>query len=168
MGQPGKSMKKVLSTAAILMAVFATPVMAVDQGQNASIEKLFSVMKIDEQMTGGFEAMLPVIENMSQQLSLNAAEKGELRDIYRTWFDQDIDRNLIKSRLVSLYANTYSQQEIEDVTAFYLTPTGQKFLQQSPVLMKQAAQIGMMEAQAKQQLLLDRLTPFIEKHKKAQ
>ena len=55
-------------------------------------------------------------------------------------------------------------KEIEEVTNFYQTETGQKFLQKSPELMKLGAQIGMIEAQSKQTELLNRLKPFFEKH----
>ena len=68
--------------------------------------------------------------------------------------------------MVDLYAENFSVEEIEGIVEFYRTPMGKKFLEITPALTKSAAQIGMVEAQDKQQALLDRLGPFMEKHKK--
>lgn len=130
----------------------------------ASVEKMFKVMNMDEQLVGGFEAMLPVIDQMATKFKLDSAGKEELLNIYRAWFNDDLDRSKIKEKIKELYAATFSDKEIDEITKFYQTETGQKFLKKSPELMKLGAQIGMAEAQAKQSQLLNRLKPFFEKH----
>lgn len=131
---------------------------------SASVEKMFKVMSMDEQLNGGFEAMLPVIDQMAAKFKLDSAGKEELLNIYRAWFNDDLDRSKIKEKIKELYAVTFSDKEIDEITKFYQTETGQKFLKKSPELMKLGAQIGMAEAQAKQSQLLNRLKPFLEKH----
>ena len=133
--------------------------------KNSSIHELFSIIGIDKQMNGGFEAMLPMVDQFASQLMLDETEKDELKSIYRDWFDNDIDRKAIIEQMVTLYSENFNENEIVGLIDFYKTPLGQKFLQKSPVLMKQGAQIGMQEAQKKQQQLLDKLNPFLEKHK---
>lgn len=64
----------------------------------------------------------------------------------------------------TLYVDAFTQQEIEGITKFFQTPIGQKYLKQSPELMKLGVKIGMDEAQSKQTQLLNRLKPFLEKH----
>lgn len=128
------------------------------------IVKLFEVMGIDEQINGGFEAMLPAIDQLAAQFQLDATDKEELKEIYRDWFYNDIDRVKMREQMTVLYAQFYSEDEINNLTAFYETPTGQKLLSTSAELMKLSAQIGMQEAQLKQNQLLQRLQPFIEKH----
>ena len=123
-------------------------------------------MGMDKQLNGGFEAMLPMVDQIAAKLELNPEAKEELKNIYRDWFTTDIDRSLIKSKMVQVYANAFSKKEIDEVIIFYQTPLGQKFLKKSPELMKLGAQIGMKEGQAKQGLLLKRLEPFLKKHKK--
>jgi len=68
--------------------------------------------------------------------------------------------------MITLYAETFSEQEVHEIIAFYQTPIGQKFLEVSPDLVKQGAQIGMQEGIDKQPLLLERLEPFIAEHRK--
>jgi hypothetical protein len=116
-------------------------------------------------MLGGFEAMLPIINQLATQLHLNAEETVELKNIYRNWFENDIDRTKMITAISKLYAKTFTIKEINELIAFYETPTGQKVLAKTPKIMKDAAMIGMKEAQNKQSKLMERLHPFIEKHK---
>jgi uncharacterized protein len=131
---------------------------------NEPVDKMFKVMQMDKQLNGGFEAMLPLIDQMALKFNLDANAKEELKNIYRAWFDKDIDRTSVLNKMKELYSNTFNKKEIEEITKFYQTQIGQKFLKKSPELMGQGAQIGMAEAQSKQTLLLNRLTPFFEKH----
>lgn len=130
----------------------------------ASIDKMFEVMEMDKQFNSGFEAMLPMIDQMAVQLKLDSAAKEELLSIYRIWFQEDIDHSHVMEKMKELYANDFTEDEIEEITNFYQTPTGQKFLEKSQELMRLGAQVGMAEAESKQTKLLERLKPFIEKH----
>ena len=130
---------------------------------NESVEEMFQIMEMDKQLNGGFEAMLPVINQMANRFKLDVEEKEQLTNIYRAWFHEDIDRTIVMNKMKELYVNAFSEKEIQEITKFYQTPVGQKFLKQSPELMKLGAQIGMTEAQSKQTQLLNRLQPFLEK-----
>ena len=123
-------------------------------------------MGIDKQMTGGFDAILPVVDQLASQLQLDANGKEELKTIYRDWWENDIDRKAMKEKMVELYAKTFTTVEINELNKFYRSPIGQKFLEKSPELMKLGAEIGMKEAQTKQTKLIKRFQPFMEKHKK--
>ncbi|MCC4831505.1 DUF2059 domain-containing protein [Shewanella sp. 10N.7] len=153
-------MKKVLILPLLFMT-FSAPVMA----EEAAIDKMFKVMNMDTQMNGGFEAMLPVIDQMSAQFQLNEAGKAELKQIFRTWFNEDIDRAKIINEIKALYSESFTDDELKAVTEFYQTPVGQKFLEKSPQLMQSGAQIGMQEAQSKQTQLMERVQPFLEKQR---
>lgn len=159
------SMSKLLSVSVFLLAILTFPAQAEVGSKIVSVEKMFAIIGIDEQFNGAFEAMLPTVDQLAARLDLDSDEKEELKNIYRAWFHQDIDRESMKKKMVDLYAGAFSQVEIEEITKFYQTPAGQKFLQKSPELMKLGGQIGMQEGQKKQQQLINRLTPFIEKHK---
>jgi hypothetical protein len=132
-----------------------------------SADDLMDVMDVEKQMLGGFEAMLPMVDQMALQLSLSDTEKEELLNIYRTWFEDDIDREKLVKGTTDLYRQAFTNDEIKEMLAFFSSPTGQKVIQQSPTLMQEGAKLGMIEAQAKQSLLLARLNPFIEEHMQA-
>ncbi len=132
--------------------------------KEAPIDELFRVMSIDKQMTGGFEAMMPMIEQMAGKLKLDSVGKEELKGIFRAWFDEDIDRSKIISEIKKHYTKIFTDDEIIAITKFYQTPAGKKFLKESPQLMKLGAQIGMQEGQSKQVELMERIKPFLKKH----
>ena len=133
-----------------------------------SVEKLLQAMKLEKQMVGGFEAMLPIVNQLAQRMALDTNETEELKEIYRDWFNNDFDHALIKQQIVDLYAGTFSEQDIENMIKFYQTPTGKKVIDKTPELAKMGAKFGMIEAQNKQQQLMDKLTPFMEKHQPQQ
>ncbi len=134
----------------------------------ATAERLMEAMQSDKMMLGGFEAMLPIISQVCVELNLNEEESLELENIYRDWFYHDIDRQRLKNQIAAIYAQNFSEQEMEDIIQFHQTPTGQKLLEKTPELTKQAAHLGMLAAQDKQQQLLEKLSPFMEKHQPKQ
>lgn len=155
-------MKKIVGLAISISMAFSS--FAFSQSKEESVSKMLEVMKIDQQMMGGFEAMLPTINQLAAQLKLNSTETEELKNIYREWFQNDFDRFYIGTQIADLYADTFTQEEIEAITRFYLTPAGKKMIDKTPELTKIAARFGMEEAQRKQHKLVEKLEPFIEKH----
>jgi len=132
--------------------------------QEAPVDEMFRVMSMEKQISGGFEAMMPMIDQMAVKFKLNNEGKEELKDIFRSWFNEDIDRSKMMSEMKRLYLQTFTDDEIRKITEFYQTPVGARFLEKSPQLMQLGAQIGMKEAQSKQVKLMERVKPFIEKH----
>jgi hypothetical protein len=132
--------------------------------QERPVDEMFKVMSMDKQMAGGFEAMLPVIDQMTVKFKLDSEGKEELKGIFRSWFNEDIDRSKISNEMKKLYSQAFTDDEINQITKFYQTAVGKKFLEKSAELMKLGAQIGMEEAQTKQVNLMNRVKPFLEKH----
>lgn len=144
----------------LLFFTLTAPSMA----EETPIDKMFKVMSMDKQMAGGFEAMLPVVEQMATKFKLNDEGKEELKGVFRSWFNEDIDRSKIISEIKELYVQSFTNDEISQITAFYQTAVGKKFLEKSAELMQLGAQIGMQEAQSNQIKLMERIKPFLEKH----
>ncbi|MCT8872167.1 hypothetical protein [Shewanella xiamenensis] len=72
----------------LMLFILSTPVVA----QVAPIDEMFRVMSIDKQMAGGFEAMLPIVDQIATNYKLDNKAKEELKGIYRAWFNEDVDR----------------------------------------------------------------------------
>lgn len=148
----------------VVALLVASPISGMAADKQEVVDRLLEVMKVEKQLSGGFEAMTPVIEQLANNLQLNATEKEELVNIYREWFINDINRQNIIVEMVALYSQAFSQQEIELMIEFYATPVGQKLVEKSPALMQAGAQLGMQEAERAQPKLIEKLTPFLEKH----
>jgi len=152
-------MKKCLALP-LLILTLSTPAVA----QEKPVDELFRVMSMDKQISGGFEAMLPVIDQMSARLKLDTQGNEELKNIFRTWFNEDVDLKSMEEKTKQLYSHNFTSDELHEVTKFYQSPTGQKFLEKSSQLMQAGVQIGMQETKAKEPQLMERLRPFIEKY----
>ncbi len=158
--QNGKTkMKKLLVVPLILLALVSN-----SHASEKAIDELFNVTNMDEQMNLGFEAMMPMIDQMAMRFKLDVEQKEELKNIYRTWFKEDFDQSKVVNEVKSLYVETFTEDEIEQVTEFFKTPVGKKFINKSPELMQRGARIGMAEGQAKEHKLMERIRPFLEKH----
>lgn len=156
-------MKNLIAVLTVLIITSASGVSAAP-ATKASVEKMFDIMGVSVQMKGGFESMMPVIDQQAAQLQLSSAETEQLRNIYREWFEVDLDHEVITRNFVDLYASRFTEEEVQELIEFYQSPVGQKYLKLAPQLMKAGAQIGMREAQSKEHLLLRRLEPFIKLH----
>jgi hypothetical protein len=125
---------------------------------------LTSIMGLNRQLESGFNAMMPMIGNLSRQLKLNEADQTELVGLYRSWFTEDIDQAKLKETIIKLYAEMFTLEELTGLTDFYKSPLGQKTLGTLPELTRRSSLAGMEGAKAAQQKLQERLRPFIEKH----
>lgn len=153
-----------LPLVAVVLAL--TPAKGQDPAPAAikAAEKLADVIDLKAQMSNGFEAMMPMINNMSAKMKLNPADAKELEGIFRSWFMEDFDHAKIFSETIKLYAENFTEEELTGLVAFYESPLGRKSLTALPQLMKKGAQLGMAEGQAKQDKLRARLEPFFKKH----
>ncbi|WP_076414321.1 DUF2059 domain-containing protein [Shewanella sp. UCD-KL12] len=47
----------------------------------------------------------------------------------------------VQPKFITLYTDTYSEQELKDIAAFYQTKTGKKYLKNMPATLRQTSQI---------------------------
>ena len=92
--------------------------------------------------------MEQAVEQMLQlQLQQNPA-LTPYREIMMKFINKHMSYNSLKPELIELYAESFTAQELRDLTAFYQTPTGQKAIQKMPELMSKGGQIGAMRIQS--------------------
>ena len=65
--------------------------------------------------------------------------------------------------MAEIYAQNFASDEIRQVTAFYKTPTGRKFLEKMPVLVQQSMTMGQKFAQKLMQDIQSRMTDELRK-----
>jgi hypothetical protein len=60
----------------------------------------------------------------------------------RQFFAKHMSWEALKDDYVVLYTQTFTEQEIRQLSAFYKTPVGRKSLEKMPMLMQKGAEIG--------------------------
>lgn len=155
-------MKTLILTATLtFLTIFSSAQDAENEKSMAAAEKLFATMKIQEDLTEGFQASMSVmLQPLVQQLGLNEEQVKELNTIITDWWENDIDQEKIMKDFKLLYAESYTAEELAELELFYQTPLGAKTLALTPELTQKGMEIGMLAAQEKQAILMEKMQAF--------
>jgi hypothetical protein len=66
----------------------------------------------------------------------------------REWYRKVLAESNFEEEMVKIYMDTFSEQELLELTAFYKTPTGRKMIAATPEIMKRGVAIGRRQAEA--------------------
>ena len=105
------------------------------------LKELFDLMDMQEIMDAA------IVETMNAQISANPALE-QFRDVMLEFFAKHMSWKSLERGFIDDYMETFSQAEIEDMIAFYKTPTGAKAISTMPALMKRGSQRGVQKVQA--------------------
>jgi hypothetical protein len=129
----------------------------IDPAALAAAQKLFETMKMEslynrmvDQATQGLVQRQPALASVEKDI--------------RNFYGKYIGWNAIKDDMAKLYAKYFTPKELEDLAAFYQTPTGQKALRLMPQIMAEGRRIGMQKVMAHR----DELKAIIVKAMQAQ
>lgn len=116
---------------AVLLLAGADPAPA---HRDAAAE-LLQVMDLERTMMAAATAI--VDSQIAQMPAL-----GLYRDVIVEWAGKCLTWENVGPRMVDLYAQTFEENELREMIAFYRTPVGRKALAEMPALMQQGAAIG--------------------------
>ena len=106
-----------------------------DDAAEAEAEKLLSVMNMEKVMDESITQMVDV--QLQQQPTL-----APFKSVMLKFFKKHMSWESLKFEMVYIYSKTFTAQELNELTAFYSTPTGKKAIEKMPTLMAQGAQVG--------------------------
>ena len=131
----------------LLVAAPATAQQTPQPEAMAAARELMSTMKITDQ----FKTIMPMIMKSISTAVLAGRSPECVRDFEAALpklmeaFEERYSR--LNDELTTVYATSFSAQELQDMTAFYRTPTGQKVLERLPSVTQQSLQIGQVWGQ---------------------
>ncbi|GGK57456.1 DUF2059 domain-containing protein [Rufibacter glacialis] len=129
-------MKKVLSLWVFLLVVSAGSAMAQAQSSHyKAAETLLLTMGSPKTIDDNLQQMLTM--QMEQVPAMKAAEVE-----VRSFFSKYMNWDAVKGDLIKLYMDEFTEKELKDMNAFYLTPTGKKLAQKQSIITMKSAQIG--------------------------
>ncbi len=122
--------------------------------------ELFEVMHLDTKFSNLLNQMLKVqMQRPSITKNLNKDQQKEAYEVTKTFLNKYFGWNNIKDDMAKIYADSFSTDELKEITKFYTTPTGQKMLDKLPKLSRE----GNLLAQRKLMSHMDELKSEIEK-----
>jgi len=128
----------------LAVSVFLSgPVRAQSQGADAeaAARELITTIKLGEQ----FKAMLPMIfKSIKPAIVQNRPDVDRDFDALMPIIQDKMGAriNEMEDAVVAIYASNFSAGELRDLIAFYKSPTGQKFLQKTPIVTQQTIAAG--------------------------
>jgi uncharacterized protein len=136
-----------LCLALLLFAANPAPAQSPPPDALAAARELLVTMRMADQ----FKAILPTIMQSMKPVIVQGRPEIE-RDfdaIVPTLLEgMNARLNELSDLTAAVYANNFSADELRDITAFYRTPTGEKFLQKLPAVTQQSMALGQRFGQA--------------------
>jgi hypothetical protein len=135
----------------LLMAAFfmlvggmakAQTTVAIPANRMQAAQNLFVASDLNTQM-GAMYAN--IIEAGSAQIP--ADKKVKFKEVMTTFLNKYMSYTSLRDDMAKIYAEEFTEEELKDITKFYLTPAGKKMNQKLAVLQQK----GMMVAQQKMQ-----------------
>ena len=150
-----------------LLFIFLIPALATadDASQHAAAGKLIDVVKTRESMRNAFVSSVDALVTGAPGGGVPPAELADMKQATMDWFDQELNWDDLKSKLEDVFVRSFSEDELNQLIAFYQTPLGQKTLAQLPLVTRQAMVIGQQFAVGKQALWTARLKKIDDKYR---
>lgn len=139
-----------------------------DASKTAKIHEFFKVAKmdqlssqtaqrmIDQMKSGAVQQLLGVSVTPDQQQKLDqfTQRMGKIISDALNWND-------LEPQYTKLYADAYTEQQIDDLLAFFKSPTGQVMVEKLPTLMQQADAITQQRMAAAMPQIQELLRQFM-------
>jgi uncharacterized protein len=138
-----------LSTAALLLCLTIAPSLrADDAAKRAKVEELLQVTKVNQLMDQMTQQMTTRMKTMAAQQTanrnVNPVQQKTIDDYIQQI--QSITRSAVawdkvKGPITQNYVETYTDEELDGIIAFYRSPAGQALINKSPQLMAKTMQL---------------------------
>jgi uncharacterized protein len=118
------------------------------------VQHLFEVMQIRQQMSQVMDAMMKqqstmLHETLKKRYPQTSAEKIAQADRLLAETMKDMPMDAILDDMIPIYQRHFSKSDIDAMSTFYASPTGQKMMREMPALTTEAMQAsyGRMQKQ---------------------
>jgi len=137
--------RKLIALIAIGLVFGVFPVRAQEQSRRALAEELMNVMNTQSLMERNLESIKQMIQAQAGQINQITGQPGVSSQTSEKMFEllsQYLSWDRIKEDFISVYAETYTEDEMKGIIAFYKSPDGQAFLKKQPQLMQRTMEIS--------------------------
>lgn len=131
-----------LSTFTLLfLTVTATALHAAeDTSHKTQVETLFRLTQMEKKIQESVDSVVQL--QIRQNPQLHKHEKT-----IHQFFTKHIGWDSLKDELADMYMQKFTEKELTDINAFYITPVGQKVITVLPELVQERNQLAMMRLQ---------------------
>jgi uncharacterized protein len=171
-GNPTQRSFMKLSLAVTLLvatAAFAqqpTPSTADTPASREDIQRLFEVMQIRQQMNQVMDAMMKqqsamMHETLKKRYPQTSAQKIAQADRLIDETMKDMPMEAMLDDMIPIYQRHFSKTDIEAMSTFYASPTGQKMMQEMPALTSESMQAAYVRMQERMDAMMRRAEQIV-------
>jgi len=124
---------------AFIYAAPGSPLADADSHRQA-VEKLFKLTQMQEKINESVDNVLQIQLQQSPQLEPH-------RQVLNDFLQKHIGWNSMKDAITAMYIEAFSEAELKEMNAFYMTPTGQRVISDVPQLVQRRNQLAMQRMQ---------------------
>ncbi len=131
-----------LATASLLLLTVTTTILhAADSASHKQqVETLFRLTQMEKKIQDSVDSVVQLQLRQNPQL-------GQHEQAMREFFLKYMGWNSLQNDLTDMYLSTFSEKELEQINAFYITPVGQKVITSLPQLVEQRNQLASQRLQ---------------------
>jgi hypothetical protein len=150
----------------LLLLIHPSFVRADDDGVRTILaEQVLELAYSPDNLRQSFSQFLdPALDEMTRE-GMPAAARDEMRKAFTEWFDQEVKWEEIRPKLVEIYTQDFTQEELRALLSFLQEPMGRKVIAKLPLVMHDGSVAGQQYFMSKQDSLNARLAPIIAKYK---
>ena len=141
-------MKRWIAVLVLVMAVGSGVARADEASKQAKVRELFVAMRMQhnlDQMLNSIQRQVVEVAQISPDVDKLTPEQKRLTKEFvnsaMKIVTDSVGWGALEPAYVKLYADTYSEEEIDGILAFYKSPVGQKMLEMTPELSAGGMQI---------------------------
>ena len=120
----------------LILLIGAVSAHAATDSHRRAAEELLQITGLKESLSRTAEQLVDFQVRQNPQMA-------PYRSVFLEFFQKYMSYDNLKSDIVQIYVEEFSENELKDIIRFYKTPTGKKTIEKLPVLMSKGAQVGM-------------------------
>ena len=125
---------------AIFILFVSSTVYAGNDSHRDQVETLFRLTQMEKKIS---ESVNNVVQLQLRQNPQLARHEKTMYD----FFERHIGWGALKEDIADMYMRKFSEKELQEINAFYITPAGQKVITVLPELVKERNQLAMVRLQ---------------------
>ncbi len=138
------SVARNISVVAVVFLSLTSAVFA-ESSKRESVEELLEISNVDSMMDSMYGQMTQMFSGMEEQLGVQPEE----REVFNNYMarlveamQKEMSWEVMKEPMIDLYLKHYSEQEIQDILAFYRSDTGRSMIEKMPAVMQDSMQVS--------------------------
>lgn len=162
-------MSRYVAVVLIALTLGCSSARADEASKRAKAEQLFALLHMDrmmDQLMAGVKSQIQqIVQTMPGSDQATPEQKKQITDFQQrvlTVVNDKLGWKALEPDFITLYASTYTEEELDGIIGFYKSPVGQKMLDKTPELMTKSTQITQQKMREVQPQLNQMVQDFMK------